>query len=99
VIRRRPAGSFASLAAATRAAVNVGQGMDAALSARELSGPAAAHWAGAIASVRDTLRRLEAEGWEWLVGGAGEAGRGGLGRDSIAKRKAGVDVVARAFAR
>ena len=97
VLRRRPRGSFANLAASTRAAIAVAVGIDVALPSRELGGSAAEHWSGAIATIRDTLQRLEADGWDWLVGSAGDSARGGLGRDSVAKRKGAADVVERAF--
>ncbi|MCI0344670.1 MAG: hypothetical protein L0221_04390 [Chloroflexi bacterium] len=97
VLRRRSAGSFASVAASTRAAVAVAQGLDRALAGRELSGPAAEHWSGALAAIRETLERLQGDGWDWLAGPPREAARGGLGRDSVATRKAGTDVVGRAF--
>ena len=97
VLRRRTATSFASVAASTRAAVTVAQGLDQALPGRELGGVAAEHWRGAIAAIRETLERLHAQGWDWLVGSPGETARGGLGRDSVANRKAGADIVERAF--
>ena len=97
VLRRRSTGSFASSAASTRAAVAVAHGLDQALAGRELSGVAAEHWSAAITTIAETLWRLQQDGWDWLVGPATETGRGGLGRDSVATRKAGADIVEQAF--
>ena len=97
VLRRRSRGSFAPVAASTRAAVTVAHGLDQAMPSRELSGTAAEHWSAALSAVDETLRRLQQEGWDWLVGPASETGRGGLGRDSVATRKAGADAVEQAF--
>ena len=99
VLRRRVAGSFAGVAASTRAAAVVAAGLAAGLPARALAGPAADHWAGAAVAIRGTLERLRSDGWEWLIGTAGKHGRGGLGRDAVAKRRAGTDIVGAAFGR
>ena len=97
ILRRRPPGSFAATAASTRAAFSVSIGLADALPGRQLAGPAADHRARAIVAARDTLERLGSEGWEWLVGTAGEHGRGGLGRDAVARMRAGTDFLSKAF--
>lgn len=97
VLRRRTRGSFAPAVASTRAAVAVAHGLDQAMPGRELSGVAAEHWNDALIAIDETLRRLQRDGWEWLVGPASETNRGGLGRDSVATRKPGADVVEQAF--
>ena len=97
VLRRRTSGSFAAVAASTRAAVAVAHGLNEALPGRDLSGTAAEHWSAALTTIAETLRRLQQDGWEWLVGPASETGRGGLGRDSVATRKVTADIVEQAF--
>jgi hypothetical protein len=95
VLRRRRGSSFAAVASATRAAATVAAGLADAHAASELAGPAARHLAGALMAARETLERLAADGWGWLVGAPGD-GRGGLGRDAVADR-AGADVISRAL--
>lgn len=97
VLRRRTEAPFAGVAETTSAALAVAAALDGSTTVRVLTGLAADHARAAALAARETLERLAADGWDWLVGGPAEGRGGGLGHDAVADREPDGELVDRAL--